>query len=211
MKDKSVEILFNWLRVDHPLQKSDLIVGCGSYDLRSAEHAAQLWLDGWAPGILFSGGLGNFTDGIFNEPEADIFARHAIEMGVPEDCILIENESTNSGENIIFSKALIEKKGLNSERLILVQKPNMMRRVFASWTKQWSGPEYICSSMNLKFSDVPHGHMTADKVIDELCGDFQRIVEYPKLGFQTEQKIPDEVRAAWEFLVAEGHTGHLMK
>jgi hypothetical protein len=46
----------------HPsLEKADCILVLGSHDLRVAERAAQLYFEGWAPMITFSGGLGNFT------------------------------------------------------------------------------------------------------------------------------------------------------
>ena len=210
-KKQNVQTLYSWLCLRHELKKSDLIIVCGSYDLRAAEQGAKLWLEGWAPKILFSGGLGNFTAGIFDKPEADVFSDRAKEMGVPEDAILIENESTNSGENIQYSRELLKSLALEPQRIILVQKPNMMRRVFASFSKQWPGPEYICCAMDLNFEDIPHDHMTEEKVICELCGDFQRMVEYPKLGYQIEQEIPPEVQLAWEELIASGFDGHLIK
>ena len=77
----------------------------GSHDLRVGEYGARLWLDGWAPWMLLSGGLGNLTKHIWEEAEADQFARIAREMGVPQEQILIENRSTNTGENVAFSRA----------------------------------------------------------------------------------------------------------
>ena len=35
----------------------------GNNDIRVAQHAAKLWLDGYADYILFSGDLGNLTEG----------------------------------------------------------------------------------------------------------------------------------------------------
>ena len=37
-----------------PLKKADLILVLGNCDTRVAEYAAQLYLDGWAPVILFT-------------------------------------------------------------------------------------------------------------------------------------------------------------
>ena len=42
-----------------------------------------LFLDGWAPLLIFSGGLGSITSRLWQEPEADQFARIAVGMGVP--------------------------------------------------------------------------------------------------------------------------------
>ena len=84
----------------HDLQTADLIWALGSHDLRVADRVAELWHAGMAPLVVMSGGLGNFTEGVFEKPEADLFAERAIELGVPEEVILIENRSTNTGENV---------------------------------------------------------------------------------------------------------------
>jgi hypothetical protein len=44
-----------------------------------------------------------------------------------------------------------------------------------------------------------------------LVGVLQRIKEYPKLGFQIEQDMPDEVWEAYEYLVAQGYINRLIK
>lgn len=95
--------LWDYHHVNQSLEKSDCILVLGSHDLRVAERGAELFLQGLAPYIIFSGGLGNFTKEIWDESEADKFATVAINMGVPHDAILIENKSTNTGENILFT------------------------------------------------------------------------------------------------------------
>jgi len=44
-----------------------------------------------------------------------------------------------------------------------------------------------------------------------MVGDLQRIKEYPKLGFQIEQDIPNVVWDAWESLTKLGFTKHYLK
>jgi hypothetical protein len=55
------------------------------------------------------------------EPEAERFARIAMSLNVPRESILIEAHSTNTGENIAFTKTLLADKGLNPQRFIIVQ------------------------------------------------------------------------------------------
>jgi len=202
----AVNQLFGYMRLEHPLQKADLILTCGSYDLRPAIHAVELYHQGWAPKLLFSGGFGNFTQGVFDLAEADRFAAYARSQGVPEDDLIIENKSSNSGENISFSRAMLE--GVEPQRIILVHKPAMLRRVFAAFSKQWPGTKYLCSGPNLQFSDLPHDHMDADAVINEICGDFQRILDYPARGYQIPQQVPQEIMRAHSFLLKEGYNKH---
>ena len=99
-----IQTLWNYLVYEHPLTKADIIIGFGSNDTTIAKRATQIFHDGWAPYLLFSGGLGKGTDGIWNKTEAETFYNIALEEGVNKDKILIENKSTNTGENLHFSK-----------------------------------------------------------------------------------------------------------
>ena len=96
--------LWNYHHVNHSVEESDCILVLGSHDLRVAERGAELYLQGLAPLVIFSGGLGSLTKEIWHEPEANKFAKTAVAMGVPPDAILIENKSTNTGENILLTQ-----------------------------------------------------------------------------------------------------------
>ena len=111
-----------------------------------AECGARLWLEGWAPLLIFSGGLGSITSRLWSEPEADQFAAVARGMGVPDEKILIENASTNTGENILLTKKLLDARGIDPRRFIVVQKPYMERRSFATFRKLWPEPDVIVTS-----------------------------------------------------------------
>ena len=97
------EKIWHYHRMNHQLKRADAILVLGSHDKRVAERGAELFQAGWAPLLIFSGGLGAITKGMWSEPEADQFAAIAIAMGVPPEKILIENRSTNTGENILFT------------------------------------------------------------------------------------------------------------
>ena len=112
--------LWNYHLMNHVLQKSDCILVLGSHDVRVAERAAELYLEEWAPILIFSGGLGRLTDGLWTETEADKFARIAMDKGVPRQAVLIENRSTNTGENIIFTQQLLKEKNLDPQTFIVV-------------------------------------------------------------------------------------------
>src|SRR4051795_1444814 len=86
--------LWNYHHVNNQLEKADCILVLGSHDTRVADRGAELYLEGWAPVLLFSGGLGNVTKGIWTETEADKFAAIAVKRGVPPEAILVENQST---------------------------------------------------------------------------------------------------------------------
>ena len=74
------ETIWNYHRLGHELARADAILVLCSHDTVVAERGAQLWLDGWAPLLIFSGGLGSITRHLWTEPEADRFARVAVAM-----------------------------------------------------------------------------------------------------------------------------------
>jgi uncharacterized SAM-binding protein YcdF (DUF218 family) len=201
--------LWDYHHLHHTPEKTDCILALGSHDLRVADRAAELYLQGWAPLLIVSGGLGNVTRGVWTEMEADRFARIAIEKGVPAAAIVIENQSTNTGENILFTQRLLQEKGLDPQSFFLVQKPYMERRSYATFKKHWPEKKLIVTSPQISLEDYPTEEITMEKVINIMVGDLQRIRIYPAKGFQIPQEIPDEVWAAYERLVAWGFDKHL--
>ncbi|MDE3183532.1 MAG: YdcF family protein [Bacteroidota bacterium] len=203
--------LWNYHLLNNRLEKTDCILALGSHDLRVPERAAELYLQGYAPLMIMSGGLGNFTQGLWTEKEADKFAAVAIKKGVPPEAILIENNSTNTGENIVFTQKLLEEKGLDPKSFIVVQKPYMERRSYATFTKHWPGKKLLVTSPKISFEEYPNEEIPMERVINIMAGDLQRIKLYPEKGFQVYQEIPAEVWDAFEKLVALGFDKHLMK
>lgn len=203
--------LWDYHHMHHALERADCILALGSHDLRVAGRAAQLYIEGWAPLVIFSGGLGNFTKGMWTETEADQFAAIAISMGVPEASIFVENRSTNTGENILFTQQLLAQKNLDLQSFVVVQKPYMERRSYATFRKHWPDKKLIVTSPQISFEDYPTTEIPLERVINIMVGDLQRIKFYPGKGFQVYQEIPADVWQAFEQLVASGFDKHLMK
>lgn len=203
--------LWDYHHTNHVLEKADCILVLGSHDLRVAERGAELYLQRYAPLLIFSGGLGNFTLGMWTEKEADKFAAIAVNMGVPAKDILIENMSTNTGENIQFTQKLLQQKGLDPESFIVVQKPYMERRSYATFKKHWPDKKLMVTSPQISFDDYPNEEIPLERVISIMAGDLQRIKEYPAKGFQIYQEIPAGVWDAYRQLIAAGFDKHLMK
>jgi uncharacterized SAM-binding protein YcdF (DUF218 family) len=206
--------IWDYHRLNHRLALADAIMVLGSHDKAVAERGAQLYLEGWAPLLIYSGGLGAITGQMWNEPEADQFAAIAIEMGVPADSILIENRSTNTGENVVFTRRLLAERGIDPASFILVQKPYMERRTFATFRNFWPEKVLIVTSPQVSFEEYlarySNSALSSDDVISIMVGDLQRVKLYPERGFQIPQEIPDDVWAAFEELVAAGYDRHLI-
>ena len=208
------QVLWDYHHLQHQLAAADAILVLCSHDLRVAERGAELFLEEWAPLLIVSGGLGSITRALMTTPEADQFAAIARGMGVPAGRILIENQSTNTGENVRFTRALVEAHHLQLRSLIVVQKPYMERRSYATFKKVWPEPEVRVTSpqvsMDEYLSAYSHGSLSPRDVVSIMVGDLQRIRVYAERGFQIPQEIPDEVWAAYEELVQLGFDERLV-
>lgn len=209
------EKIWDYHRMNQQLAKADAILVLCSHDKAVAGRGAQLFLDGWAGLLIFSGGLGAITREMWSVPEADQFAEIAVHMGVPSEKILIENSSTNTGENILFTRKLLAERKLDPRKLIVVQKPYMERRSYATFKKLWPEKECLVTSPQVSFDEYlekySHEEFSKETVISIMVGDLQRIKLYPARGFQIYQEIPADVWAAYEELVAAGYNRHLIK
>jgi len=209
------ETIWDYHLMKHSLAKADAILVLCSHDERVAERGAQLFLEGWAPLIIFSGGQGAITKMLWSEPEAERFARIAVSLGVPPESILVESESTNTGENFKFTERLLAARDIDPHKFILVQKPYMERRAFATFRKFWPEKEVIVTSPQASFreyvAEYTNRSLSAADVISIMVGDLQRIKLYPAHGFQIAQEIPDDVWRAFERLVRAGYDKYLIE
>lgn len=214
-KQTAIHILWDYLCLHQTPKKSDCIVGFGCYNEDVARRAAQLYHQGLAPLILFTGGLGRNTSSMWTESEASRFARIAMAEGVPEKDILTEEKSTNSAENLIFSRRILAEQGLTHPRIIGVQKPYMERRLFAAFPVYWPEAEVTVTSWQQTYEQYLTGlsrwGRTEEDTIHMIVGDFQRISAYADLGYQIRQPIPAEAAQAFQLLVALGYTKQLIK
>jgi uncharacterized SAM-binding protein YcdF (DUF218 family) len=203
-------IVWDYHHVHHALRKADCVIVLGSHDTRVAERGAELVLAGWAPLVVFSGHLGSLTSGTWTRSEAEVFADVAVSRGVPRERILLETRSTNTGENVEFSRQLLVEQGLKPRRAIAVQKPYMERRTLATFASRWPELDVVVTSPQLDFDAYATGEIARDDVIHIMVGDLQRLIVYGRKGWSAPQEIPAEVMAAYEGLVAAGYTKRLL-
>jgi uncharacterized SAM-binding protein YcdF (DUF218 family) len=204
-------LLLEAQRVRDPLSRGDAILVLCSYDTRVADYAAELYRKQYAPLLVFSGKEGANTEGRFSATEAEIFAEVARCAGVPEQAILLEKEARNTGENVRFSRELLAGRGLRVRKVIAVQKPFMGLRVRATFQKAWPELEVLVTAPPQELEELAPPGMELAEVISIMVGDFERVLEYPKLGFQTEQAVSDQALAAFEYLKEHGYTARLMR
>ena len=105
--------LYNFLSPSDKEVKADLIIGFGHFDLRIARYCALSFKKNLAPIILFTGGIGDGS-GDFKNTEAEKFKNYLLNYypEINSENVLIEKESTNTGENIKNSIEILKKRKL---------------------------------------------------------------------------------------------------
>lgn len=210
-----LQVLWDYLGMHTEPRAADCIVGFGNFNDNIARRAAELYHQGYAPKILFTGGLGRNTLGLLPETEAARFARVAMECGVPETDIIREDRSTNTKENILFTRRALEERGLPHSRILGVHQPFMERRIWAAMGVYWPELDFSVTSPQVTIpqylADARKQGVTEEAAISVIVGDFQRMDLYAKKGFQLPQHIPEEAWKAFRQLVEMGYDKQLAK
>ncbi len=115
-----------------------LALGCDLTEV--VERAVAAFRDGLVKVVVFSGGIGHGTQYLRDNvrrkyglktddlPEAEIMAMLAMNLGMARENFLVENTSTNGGENIRFSLQLLDKLNYVANSILLIQDPFMQLR-----------------------------------------------------------------------------------
>lgn len=177
--------------------KADAIVIGGCPDLGLAKRAAELYHAGIANTIVISG----YKPKWLNITEAKLQAGRCVELGVPPEALILEEQASNTGQNVTLSAKILG----DVKSVILVHKPYTSLRFLATAQAQWPSPQpqlYItCQDISFEEYCEIHG---IEEVAYKMLGDMKRMDEYVREGYQTYQFIPDEARDAYQQLVSDG-------
>ncbi len=207
------KILWEYNQLNKPIRKSDFIFVMCSYNLAVADYAYILFRQKMGDFMVLSGGIahqGDLVETPWDQPEAIVFRDRMIEIGMEPSKIIIEDKATNCGENVQFTKLLLQDRHPPLSTGIVVQKPYMERRAFATVEKQWPEIQWKVSSPNISYEAYINDN-DEERLINILVGDTQRVIEYAKKGYQIEQEMPEPVKQAMEKLIEKGYIKHLMK
>ena len=148
----------------------------------SVEKAAELYQSQYVNKLLVSGGYNKK----FAKVESDLMAKELVKLGVPDESIIKERKSTNTLENVLFSKDLLDKElGLeNINTIVAVVKNYHSRRALMTIRKHFPqrikllAYPYICDYCPFTSENWANSDNGREKVIEEL----QKIEEYLAKG-----------------------------
>jgi uncharacterized SAM-binding protein YcdF (DUF218 family) len=141
-----VRTLWEYHDLRHEPRVSDAGIGLGSHDPGVAVHTAGLFRAGMFPLVVFTGANAPTTVDRFPRGEAVHYREIALGLGVPDDVILVEPEARNTGDNIVFTRRLLEHRGIAVRSVTLVSRPYQQRRAYATAKRWWPGVDVVCAS-----------------------------------------------------------------
>src|SRR5689334_8301467 len=121
-------IIWDYHSVPQEAAPADVIIALGTNDLRVAEFAAKLFLQGYGATLVCTGGVahqGDLLETGWEKTEAEMYADVAISRGVPREKILLETRATNTAENLRFARDLLHRHEIRPRNIVLAVKPFM--------------------------------------------------------------------------------------
>ncbi|MFF9700477.1 YdcF family protein [Streptomyces griseofuscus] len=203
-------LLWDYHQMGHALRPCSVAIGLGSHDLGVADTAVDLYKRGLVPLLLFTGATSPTSKARMPRGEAIHYRERALELGVPSSAVLVEPNARNTGENIRFSRQVLEDVNVEVSSVLLVSKPYEERRAYATACKLWPGVEFVSASTPMTFEEYVESIQDVGLVIDMLVGALQRLLIYPEQGFMISQTVPPDVLDAYERLCREGFTRRLI-
>jgi hypothetical protein len=200
--------LFDYLYLRDPdTGQADAVIGFGSFDLKVPRRCLDLYRQGRAPLIVFSGGMGAGTADL-GRPEAHAFVDEVrARGGVRDGDLIFEDRSTNTGENVSETARLLEEHGRplgkagGVRSALVVTSACRQRRLSLTCGLHHPAVRWVNAPPATTFEKEVE--MFADKGIDlvaALAGEVQRLLHYPARGFCLPVNVPHDVLAAHERL-----------
>lgn len=207
--------IWDYMKLNQPLEQCDLIIGCGCANLDIPVKCADLLKQGYAPKILFAGGLGKITANKFNKSEAEIYKDIAISNGIKEEDILIETKSTNTGDNFRFALEILKNNNIKHDKILIVHKPLNERRTLSCAKQILKDKELYITSYDITFEEYFNtlDKKTIEEIINNISviiGDIQRLIVYPQLGWQTIEYVPKSIIDKYNYLKSLGFNKYIM-
>ncbi|MFG0515640.1 YdcF family protein [Kluyvera intermedia] len=227
------------------IQDTQLIVMAGNAVMPTIDAACRLASENGGT-LLISGGIGHSTDFLYQaiaqhpcycslsiegQPEARLLAEIAHRFWhIPRERIVVEDLSTNCGENAWFTRRTLVEKGIHVQRATVVQDPTMQRRTMATFDRVWQeesdAPEWLSypgyqpvlenTAKGVSWRQPAQGLWPVARYLALIIGELPRLRDNAEgygprgKGFIAHVDIPDEIEAAWLLLSADPHLQPLL-
>ena len=124
----SLALMGKLLIKSDPLSKADIIIVLAGEQGERVQYGVELYKQGYADKILFSGGSIVDFPGVEKITWAGLMKGYATLLGVPENAIILQDESKSTQEDALFSFRLLQNQNFYS--VILVTSPYHSRLAY---------------------------------------------------------------------------------
>lgn len=187
-----------YMLIETPIARADvcIVFGCKTPERREAlaNHAADLYEQGYFGLIAVTGGVPD-KNGV---TEAAHMRDVLLKRGVPADAILSEEKATNTGENVINTRALLEReKGKGDIKSVIgIGQMHAARRFVMTLERHWPEVKKMFTAPN--YYNVSREEFYKDPVLrTEVLHEYRKIPAYRSTGFIREidvDKLSDTAR-----------------
>lgn len=202
--------LWDYLAPEAPRTRSDVVVGLGSSDISVATACADVLRQRRAPLIVFSGANSKDTAKFFPDGEAEHYARHALALGANPTQIMIERRATNTEENLRYSRELLESRNIDLKTALIATRPHHQLRALGTAKRVWPDVVVQCTSIRASFSEYLRIAGDAERVVNVMVGEIQRLEVYARKGLILADPVPAPVMAATRKLAHLGYHHRLL-
>lgn len=136
----SLIFLGEYLTPSDTLTRSDAVVVLSGGGPDRVQWGIKLYKDAWAPRLVLVGAALDKS----GPSNAEAMRKIALQAGVPDTAIFLEEESTNTFENATFGKAVLDSFG--AKTIILVTSPYHQRRAYETFKKVYEKEEFTITN-----------------------------------------------------------------
>lgn len=215
--------------------ESQLVVMAGNAVMPTIDAGCRL-ASQYRGVLLISGGVGHSTSFLYEaiaqhsrycsietqgKPEAALLAEIAHRFWqIPRERIVIEDRSTNCGENSWFTRRMMEQQGITVPYATVIQDPTMQRRTMATFARVWQDvgdaprwlsypgftPELVNTPNGIAWKQPVEGLWSVTRYLSLILGELPRLRDdaqgYGPRGkdFIAHVDIPEAVEDAWQQL-----------
>lgn len=172
--EKTLTNLWDYLAEEDELKPADVIVVMGGPGIARVERAVEMYQEGVAPKIMFTGGHASYIPKP-EQTEAEYYQSIALDKGVKEADIIVEAEARNTPESGVNAATIFKQWERLPQTIIAITLPYHMRRSWLTMraAADWD-PEVIRQT-------VPSGKFTREDYFYDFNGWSYVFNEYIKL------------------------------
>jgi len=169
----------NFIFVDNVISPCDIIIVPGGSHPQLAEKAVDLYKQGMAGYMLFSGRANpNIPD---FKSEAEYLKSIAVGLGVPPDRVICEEKAAHTFENAEFSLATLNHMDIKAKRVLLVCKAFHSRRVLSTYQHVFpANTHFLVASITDKRGLGKHNWTSKQEYVDRVMSEVEKMGKYFK-------------------------------